>query len=166
MTYPPNFRALALDMASIVGWSQLSAGLLTSGSQDFRRGKLTHPGAPHGLFDNWLREKLREASPEIVIYEQAGFFKSADAVQICVGFRGVLLAQTAKLGIPVVGYSPTSVKLFWCGSGRGDKGDMMAATRRRLPAVKFCDHNEVDSLGLMHFHLSKIGHESLELIAS
>lgn len=165
MNYPSDLRLLALDMATRCGFATLTGGVLTSGSQSFARGARSHPGTPHGLFDNWLRGALQQHKPDLVIYESAGFFRSGDAVQICVGMRGVMLAQTAKLGIPVVDYSPTSVKLFWAGGGRAEKSEIMAATRRRCPQIRFADDNESDAIALLHLHLSKIGVEELQLLA-
>lgn len=164
--YPQSLRLLSLDIASVTGFATLLEGDIKSGSRDFRRGKLVHPGAPHAFFSNWIRETLGENTFDLVIYEDAGFFKSADAVQVCVGMRGCLLAEAAKRGIPVASYAPSSVKLFWAGSGRADKFAMMAATRKRLPGVDFADNNAADAIALMHLHLSKVGIESLELLAT
>jgi Holliday junction resolvasome RuvABC endonuclease subunit len=150
----------AFDLATTTGWALTASGIITSGSQCFARhpGNKSrgrdHLGASHGMFDNWLREQLREPRPTEVVYEQAGFFKSAAAVQICVGFRGILLAHCAKLDIPVFSYSPTSVKKFWAGKGNADKDDMVAATLIRCPGIDLTDDNEADSLALLHLHMS------------
>lgn len=159
---PTNLRALALDMASITGWAVLASGVLTSGSRDFRRhaGNKSrgrdHIGASHAMFSNWLDEMCVAPRFDHVIYEDAGFFKSAAAVQICVGLRGVLLAKCAKLDIPIFCYAPASVKKFFTSNGRAEKSEMMAVCRKRWPDLILSDENEADALALMTLHLDRL----------
>lgn len=159
-TMPTHPHILALDLATVTGWCQLASGVITSGSQTFARhpGNRTrgpdHIGASHAMFDNWLKDRLRQPRPQVVVYEDAGFFKSGAAVQMCVGLRGIMLAQCAKLDIPLVGYSPSSIKKFWTGRGNADKDDMVAATRSRMPLIDLVDDNESDAIAMLHYHLS------------
>ena len=162
MTYPP-LRILALDLATVTGWAVIASTVLTSGSQSFarhhgnKRRQPDHLGTSHAMFDNWLAEQLRGPRLDAVVYEgAAGFFKSAAAVQICFGFRGILLAQTAKAGIPVFSYAPSSVKKFWAKSGAADKDQMRAATLLNLPDIDPTDDNECDALALLHLHLHSL----------
>lgn len=161
MTYPAHLHCLALDLATVTGFARVANSVLTTGSQTFARhhGNKTrgadHHGASHGYFDNWLREQLRQPLPTAVIYEDAGFFKSRDAVQICVGLRGILLAQTAKLDIPVYSYAPMTVKKYWAGTGKADKDDMVAATLIKFPEIDLTDNNEADAIALLHLHLER-----------
>lgn len=167
MNYPIELRLLALDIASVTGWAIVASGVLTSGSQDFRRGKHTHPGAPHAMFANWLRDSLRYVKPTHVVYEgSAGFFKSQTAVQICVGMRGVCLSECAKAGIPVVEYAATAVKKNFTGSGRSEKPAMMTEFRRRFPTEPITDANQIDAVALMLTHLHAVGIEDLQLLTA
>lgn len=165
MTYPTGQHILALDMATCCGWSRLSrVGELYSGSQSFKRHANQHPGASLAMFSNWLRETLNLHCPTSVIFEDAGFFKSAMAVEICVGMRGILLAATANKNIPVHRYAPMTVKKFFTGSGKSDKHAMMKECARRWPERVIVDSNESDALALLHLHLAKCGHEELQLL--
>lgn len=158
MTYPANLSVLALDIATVTGWCRLSQGVLTSGSRDFRRSLHgagsrgpDHVGASHAMFLNWLDG----VCPDQFVYEDAGFFKSAAAVQICVGFRGILLAHAARLNVPVFSYAPMTIKKFWTGKGTAQKDDMMRVSRQRFPDLTVCDNNEADAIALLHLHLAR-----------
>lgn len=166
MKYPTTLRILALDLATITGHATLASGIVTSGSQSFARHhgnksrQPDHIGVSHAMFSNWLAEQLSGPRLDHVVYEDAGFFKSAAAVQICVGFRGILLAQTARASIPVFAYAPSSVKKFWAKSGAADKDQMAAATFINLPHYEPqpVDANEHDALALLHLHLHSLNH--------
>jgi len=161
MIYPATTRLLALDMDTVTGWAILASGVVTSGSQDFSRHRGNksrqpdHIGTCHAQFDNWLTAQFVGPKYDAVVYEDAGFFKSDAAVQICVGFRGLLLAHTAKRGLPVFAYAPSSVKKFWAKSGAADKDTMRAALVLNLPdyVPEPVDDNEIDALALLHLHL-------------
>lgn len=160
MTYPTQLHLLALDMATTCGYARLASGVVTSGSQCFERHKGNksrgpdHVGASHAMFDNWLTEQLRGPKIDGVIYEQAGHFKSAAAVQICVGFRGVLLAKCAKHNLPMFSYSPSALKKFFTGNGRADKDMMLRAAQLKFPHESWVDDNCVDAFALLHMHLA------------
>lgn len=154
-------RILALDMASTLGWALSASGIVDSGSQDFHRKPPTklrpaqHVGESHAMFYRWLSGKLSDDKPTLIVYEGAGYFKSAAAAQLCIGFRGIMLMQSARLGIPVVSYAPKEVKKWWCGNGNADKPMMMAETRRRCPDLDLTDDNQSDAVALLHLHLSR-----------
>lgn len=162
MTYPDNMRVLALDMATQTGWALLGGGVVTSGSQTFARyaGSKSRPrdhvGEPFAQFHRWLCERLRDDKPGAIAYEGGGFFKSADAAQVCIGLRGVMLMNAAAYRIPAYPYAPAQVKKFWAGRGNADKDDMIAATRTRCPGVDITDSNEADALAILHLYLSSI----------
>lgn len=155
---------LSLDLATVTGWAVISCGatgVTTSGSQDFSRypGSKSRPahhaGESFAMFHRWLSAMLATEPPAQIVHEEvAGFFKSAHAARVIFGFRGILYAQAAARGIPVTGYNAQKVKLFWAGSGRAKKPDMIAATRRRCPQVDLTDGNEADALAVLHLHLS------------
>lgn len=162
MTYPPNIRLLALDLATVTGWAILASGVVTSGAVSFARRPATqhrpapHVGHTHALFEDWLRGQFNGPRFDGVIYEDAGFFKSAAAVQVCVGLRGILLARAATayaMGVPLFTYSPSTVKKHWTGSGNAKKPAMMAETRRRFPDLDLTDSNEADALALLDLHV-------------
>lgn len=153
-------RILALDLATTTGWALHAAGVLTSGSQDFARYKgsssraAEHVGEPFAKFGRWVRERIRDDKPTVIVYERSGFFKSMAAVDTSKGLRGVLLAYAAAYGVRVECYAPSQVKLFWTGSGRAKKPEMIAATLARA-GVRAVDDNESDAIALLELHRSK-----------
>lgn len=152
-------RVLSLDLATTTGWALSASGIIDSGSQNFQRLPPTktraaqHVGESHAMLYRWLSGKLSDDKPTLIVYEGAGYFKSAAAAQLCIGFRGIMLMQAARLGIPMVSYAPKEVKKFWVGNGNADKPMMMAETRRRCPDLDLTDDNESDAIALLHLHL-------------
>jgi hypothetical protein len=156
-----SFNILALDMATTTGYAILASGVMTSGSQCFTKQTATktraaaHVGASHAMFDNWLTEMLHGPRYDEIVFEMAGFFKSAAAVQVCVGFRGILLCHAAKHNIPLYSYSPSAIKKFWTGKGTAKKPDMIAKTKQEYPDLDITDDNECDAIALLRMHLAK-----------
>jgi Holliday junction resolvasome RuvABC endonuclease subunit len=156
-------RILSLDLATVTGWATHGGGVTTSGSQDFSRyagcksRPADHAGAPYERLRRWLVDKIAADKPEMIAYEGAGYFKSAAAAQLCIGFRGVMLSVAAQHGIPLSVYAPSKVKQFWTGKGNADKDAMMAETQRRFPDLELTDSNEADALAVLHLHLSRTG---------
>lgn len=153
-------RVLALDLATTTGWAVDASGIVTSGSQCFRRfegarlRRAQHIGEPFASFHRWLAEKIRTDKPDVIVYEEAGFFKSVTAVRIAYGLRGILYAQAAARALPVTGYAPAAVKKHWTGKGNAQKPAMIAAARRRHPEIDLTDDNEADALALLSLHRS------------
>lgn len=159
MTYPTHLRVLALDLATNVGWAMLANGILTHGEQSnhrkhgLKRTPDEHPGIAYHRFDSWLTDFLNEQKPALIVTEYSGFFKSAAARDICCGFRGILLAQCAKRGLPLFSYSPAHIKKFWTGAGNADKDLMM--TSAAVHGFTDVGPDECDAIAMLHLHLNQ-----------
>lgn len=149
-------RVLALDLATTTGWALHASGVLTSGSQCFARytGSKSRPaehvGEPFAKFGRWVRERIREDKPAVIVYEEVRRWSGFSAAHCFGGFRGMLFAQAAIAGVRLVGYSPSEVKKFWTGKGNAKKPEMIAATLFRT-GIEAVDDNESDAVALWGF---------------
>jgi len=104
--------------------------------------------------DDELRLLMAQTRPSAVAVERV-LFQSNARTAISVGqASGLALVAAARLGIPVVLYSPNEVKLAVTGNGRADKAavQMMVARLLDLPGVpKPAD--AADALALACCHL-------------
>jgi Holliday junction resolvasome RuvABC endonuclease subunit len=151
---------LALDLATVTGHALMASGVLTSGSRSFRQVKTRHPAHHAGdvflEFQRWIRERILEDKPEVIVYEDIYRWMSADAAKLFCGMRAVLLMNAAYHEIQVLPYSPPAIKKFWTGSGVAKKDVMIAHTLARFPELreKKPDDNECDAIALLHLHLA------------
>lgn len=157
MKYPEDLRIMAIDLGTTTGHALLSAGVVSSGSQDFhtRKGQ-AYPGQQFARFENWLKERIRDDKPEAIAYEEVFRWMSSSAAHVFCGFRAILLNHTVRAAIPVHPYSPATIKKYWCGKGNATKDIMVAQTLMRFPDLDPADDNECDALALLHLHLSVI----------
>lgn len=160
MNYPTTMRVLALDLATTTGHALLSAGIVSSGSQDFhskvKKGVAPYPGEQFARFENWLKERLRDDKPEAVAYEEVFRWMSSSAAHVFCGFRAIMLKESLCAGIHVHPYTPSAIKKFWTGNGAAKKDLMIAQTIARFPDIDLADDNEADAIAILHFHLSTI----------
>ena len=106
--------------------------------------------------DDELRLLIAQTRPSAVAVERV-LFQSNARTAISVGqASGLALVAAARLGVPVVLYSPNEVKLAVTGNGRADKAavQMMVARLLNLSEIpKSAD--AADALALACCHLSR-----------
>ncbi len=71
--------------------------------------------------------------------------------------RGTVMVAAARAGVAVHEYSPASIKIAVCGSGRADKQQMQAMVGRLLNHVDALANDEADALGAAICHLNTAG---------
>ena len=158
-------RALALDLATHAGWASSSGGIVVSGAASFARRTtatkahpVDHAGAGFARFQAWLAELLRIEKPDTVAYEEVCRWCGYSAAHAFGAYRGIMLAECARLGIPAYGYTPGAVKKYWTGNGAAKKPAMIAEALRRYPreenAPEMLD-DEADALAILSLHLSR-----------
>ena len=115
--------------------------------------KRTSPKQSHGerllVLMRFLEGYLKKAKPELVAMEKIFFEKNAKTA-IAVGeIRGVVLAVSAKFGLPLMEFSPPEVKLLVSGYGKADKQSVAEMVRRelKLDSAKRLD-DETDALAI------------------
>ncbi len=103
---------------------------------------------------------LREQQPDVLAIEKL-FFANNAKTAIRVGqAQGVMLLSASTYGVPVVEYSPMTIKKMITGSGRADKKMVQQHVRRHLGArVKSAAHkrthfdNAADGLAVALCHI-------------
>jgi len=156
-------RVLALDLATTTGHALLAAGVISSGSQHFgHKLKKGQPHPPAGLqfaqFENWLKERIRDDKPAAIAYEEVFRWMSSSAAHVFCAFRGIMLKEAIRAGIPCFAYSPATIKKHWTGNGAAKKELMMETTLMRFPDLDLTDSNEADALAILFLHLSTLKH--------
>ena len=151
-------NVLALDLATKTGHALLAGGVITHGAQAFQAvHEDEHPGARYLRFQRWLRTRISEDKPGLIVVEMAGHFRSLPAQSICVGFRGILLSTSSYYGIPLFEVANSTLKKWAAGHGRADKEMMLKAARKRWPAERFVDDNACDAFLLLRYWMESSG---------
>lgn len=143
---------LALDTATKTGWALIKGGsVYESGVQDFSKKRGESNGAMFLRFRSFLRDIIRQADPEIVIYEQA-HHRGGAATEICVNLTGRVQEACAEAGIQYAAIHTASLKKWATGKGKGDKAAMIAEAEKRT-GKKITSDDEADAilLGLMAY---------------
>lgn len=143
---------LALDCATKTGWALIKGGSVhESGTMDFSKKRGESNGIMFIRFRRWLSDMLKDAKPDMVVYEQTGHsFKNASAMEIAFNLSGRAQEIADEHFIPYTTYTPTALKKFATGRGNADKKAMIEACYDRI-GEEVSDDNEADAilLGLM-----------------
>jgi len=169
MRYPKHLNLLALDMATTTGWAQLVAGEVTAGRFKVvrRKGRTTLPDDHDGIeflqFQRWVNVRLKEATFDLIVYEEPASFRNITSTAKPYGFRGCLMAVAAMHRIPVYPVNNQRLKKAATGSGKAEKVHMLRLARQRHPGLSVEDDNVADALHLLAYGLSaRYGIETLQ----
>lgn len=116
------------------------------------------PALPHTeclrRIDAAITELLAEHHPDVVAIEGAFFAKNARTAMILGQARGVVLAASARAGVPVYEYAPRDVKLALSGFGAATKLQVakMITSILRLKQVPQEDAADALAIALCHLH--------------
>jgi crossover junction endodeoxyribonuclease RuvC len=148
---------LALDLASLLGWS--------AGSFDVRPSFGSHQlpstgedvGRYIGAFDDWLQGTLDFEQPALVIYEAPSIFMKTTPITIekLVGLAVHTQFVCHRRSIRARSANPSKVKKFWTGSGKAKKPEMVARAQRC--GFKVQDDNEADAVAVWHWSVKCYG---------
>jgi Holliday junction resolvasome RuvABC endonuclease subunit len=143
---------LALDLGLKTGWAiQLTDGTIASGVQEFKVNRGTNPDWRFVQFRAWLIALLNDHQVDYVAYEQA-HMREGHATDILVGFTTRVREICVERGsTPYLAVHSATIKLASTGSGRADKGVMMAAARTKYPGIDIIDDNHADALCLLEY---------------
>lgn len=156
-----NKRILSLDLATTTGWARHANGITDAGHIAFTRkhGRKTLPDDHEGVvflrFLRWLNTRILEDKPDVIVYERPGHFASAAAAFMACGLRGILYCNASHHGVPVIAYSPSTLKKWATGSGKAEKPAMIAKARTLPGGEDLTDDNACDALLMLHYHLTK-----------
>ena len=101
-----------------------------------------------------LEEVIARTRPAEAAVEQVHAGASPRSALVLGQARGVALAASARAGLPVFEYQPSSVKLAFTGNGRAGK-DQMVRTARQLLGVVAGRSDEADAIALAVCHLAR-----------
>ncbi len=100
-----------------------------------------------------LEEVLTEFSPQVVALERNFSGENVQSALRLGEARGAILAAVGGHGLPVVEYTPATVKLAVAGSGRASKEQIQAMVARLLSLPDLPPSDAADALALALCHL-------------
>ena len=100
------------------------------------------------------RKADQEHEPQAVAIEGVFYAKNVKTMLILSHARGAIIAQCARMGIPVYEYEPRRVKLAVVGTGGAQKEQVqkMVKTLLNLPEVPQNDAADALALAITHLH--------------
>lgn len=105
---------------------------------------------------------LHKYNPDAVAIEELFFNNNAKTAIAVAQARGVLVAETASLGIPIYEYTPLQIKQAVTGYGRAEKGQIQQMVKMllNLNAIpKPDDAADALAVAICHAHSSGINDE-------
>lgn len=98
---------------------------------DFSKRRGESNGAMFLRFRVWLQEIMTHCQLQFVAYEQA-HHRGGAATEIGVNLTGRVQEQCAALGLEFVAVHTATLKKWATGSGKADKAQMMAVSKKYL----------------------------------
>lgn len=164
----PGGLVLAFDLGTQLGEALLDSDGRRAWSLSHpvfgRQRKGDHPGVRWITASVHFPAAIGRAGPnlQLIAYEdvlrhQVGAFANFRAAQVYGALLAMLLAAACDAGVPVVGISPSQVKLRATQSGGAKKDDMIQAAAWRWECIP-ADDNEADALWTAWAGLQGDGH--------
>lgn len=148
-------KVLGIDQASHTGFAVVDDGkIVDSGTVIFKG----HVGKRISEFTAWLRHKIREELPDMVVYEKP-HFRGYAATLSGVGLISAILVVAYELGVRVESVHTATLKKFATGYGKASKAAMTGAanTVGKLSLNTKNNNDEADAI-----HLALYGSTYLE----
>ena len=156
-----NNRILALDLATTTGFYD---------GKEF--GSIKFPKETRATaFWDWLRAKVyvdKENQYDIIVIENA-IGQRAQALEVFHELKTVVKLVSQMSDIPIIGYSPNSVKKVFAGHGHASKDDIAEKciqkgidvpydiiTRGKNKGKKRYDYDIADAIAIYYTHLESI----------
>jgi len=105
--------------------------------------------------DAGITELLDEHRPDAVAIEGGFYSKNARTAMILGQARGVVLAASARVGIPVYEYAPREVKLALSGFGAASKEQVAKMITALLKLKQLPQEDAADALSIALCHLHR-----------
>ena len=96
---------------------------------------------------------IREHEPQAVAIEGIFYAKNVKTMLILSHARGAIIAQCARLGLPVYEYEPRRVKMAVCGFGGAQKEQVQKMVKTLLALSEEPQNDAADALALAITHL-------------
>ena len=101
-----------------------------------------------------IEKLIREHEPQAVAIEGIFYAKNVKTMMILSHARGAIIAQCARMGLPVYEYEPRRVKMAVAGYGGAEKAQIqkMVKTLLALPVEPQNDAADALALAITHLH--------------
>ncbi len=101
-----------------------------------------------------IEKLIRAHEPQAVAIEGIFYAKNVKTMLILSHARGTIIAQCARMGLPVYEYEPRRVKLAVVGTGGAQKDQVqkMVKTLLNLPEIPQNDAADALALAITHLH--------------
>jgi crossover junction endodeoxyribonuclease RuvC len=100
-----------------------------------------------------LAKLIETHHPDVAAIEGVFFAKNVKTMMILTHARGVMIAQCARLCIPVYEYQPRSVKMATAGWGAAEKAQVQKMIKTLLGLSEEPQNDAADGLALAITHL-------------
>lgn len=138
---------LALDLGTKTGWALGSSRAdITSGVENWSRGRFTGGGMRYLNFKNWLTRTHDLSLFDEVYFEEVRRHMSTDAAHAYGGFMSHLAVWCEERDIPYQGVPVGEIKKDATGKGNANKDQMIAAMVKA--GFNPADDNEADALAI------------------
>jgi len=115
------------------------------------------PGRPLSacllFLENEIEKLIREHEPQVVAIEGIFYAKNVKTMMILSHARGAIIAQCARLGLPVYEYEPRRVKLAVAGNGSAQKEQVQKMVKTLLFLQQEPQNDAADALAIAIAHL-------------
>jgi crossover junction endodeoxyribonuclease RuvC len=109
---------------------------------------------------NSLKDMINEYEPDCLCLEKLFYHKSITSAITLGSIRGVVMLLAAEVGIPVIEYNSTNVKMAITGFGRAEKRQVNEMVKRLLnldhPGTVLSE-DATDALALCICHINSMG---------
>ena len=145
---------LALDLGTRTGWAYGAAGVFVSGVFDLKGGRFEGGGMRFLRFNTLLQELHSTSAVRKIVYEEVRRHVATDAAHVYGGLQATLTSWAELEKIPYEGVPVGTIKKFWTGNGRANKGAMVAECVKR--GIRVADDNEADAVALLHAAMEEV----------
>ena len=115
------------------------------------------PGRPLSACLLFLQDEIekliREHEPQAVAIEGIFYAKNVKTMMILSHARGAIIAQCARMGLPVYEYEPRRVKMAVAGFGGAEKAQIQKMVKTLLALPEEPQNDAADALALAVTHL-------------
>ena len=137
---------LGIDQASHTGFAVVEDGkLIDSGTVVFK-GSI---GKRLSEFSSWMRSKIREVLPDLVVYEKP-HFRGYAATLSGVGMISVINLVGYEVGVRLLDVHTATLKKFATGYGRANKDSMTKAANEEAPELHLKTKENNDEADAIH----------------
>ena len=100
-----------------------------------------------------IEKLIREHEPQVVAIEGVFYAKNVKTMLILSHARGAIIAQCARMGLPVYEYEPRRVKMAVAGYGGAEKAQIQKMVKTLLGLAEEPQNDAADALALAVTHL-------------